>query len=93
MSWFALCHGLCGVSVCRLTASALPGGGWRYVSSSSSGCTCGPQSRCRCERGKPSPGADVGVMGPVPVQMWERWAQSRCRCGKGEFDPSADLQG
>jgi hypothetical protein len=29
MSWYAMCHGLCGVSVCRLTASALPGGGWR----------------------------------------------------------------
>ena len=27
------------------------------------------QSRCRCGRDGPSPGADVGGMGPVPVQM------------------------
>ncbi len=30
-----------------------------------------------------SPGADVAGVGPVPVQMWQGWAQSRCRCGRG----------
>ena len=50
------------------------------------------QSRCRCGRGGPSPGADVGGVGPVPVQigraapvleqMWEG-----CAC------PSADVGG
>ncbi len=29
------------------------------------------QSRCRCGRDGPCPGADVGGVGPVPVQMWE----------------------
>ena len=29
------------------------------------------QSGCRCGRGGPSPGADVGGVGPVPAQMWE----------------------
>ena len=28
------------------------------------------QSRCRCGRREPSPGADVAWVGPVPVQMW-----------------------
>ena len=28
------------------------------------------RSRCRCGRGEPSPGADVGGVSPVPVQMW-----------------------
>ena len=28
------------------------------------------QSRCRCGRGGPSPGADVGGVGPVPAPMW-----------------------
>ena len=31
-----------------------------------------------------SPGADVGGVSPVPVQMWAGRAQSRCRCGRGE---------
>ncbi len=39
------------------------------------------QSRCRCGRGGPSPGADAGGVGPVLVQMREGWAQSRSRCG------------
>ena len=30
------------------------------------------QSRCRCWRGAPSPGADVAGASPVPVQMWQR---------------------
>jgi hypothetical protein len=30
------------------------------------------QSRCRCGRGEPSPGADVAATSPVPVQMWQR---------------------
>jgi hypothetical protein len=29
------------------------------------------QSGCRCGRGEPSPGADVGGVSPVPVQMWQ----------------------
>jgi hypothetical protein len=28
------------------------------------------QSRCRCGRGEPSPGADVAAVSPVPVPMW-----------------------
>ena len=37
----------------------------------------GAQSRCRCGRGEPSPGADsdVAAVGQVPAQMWQRWAQ------------------
>jgi hypothetical protein len=40
-------------------------------------------SRPACPPGGPSPGADVGGVGPVPAQMWARWAQSRRRCGRG----------
>jgi hypothetical protein len=29
------------------------------------------QSRCRCGRGEPSPGADEGGVSPVPALMWE----------------------
>ncbi len=29
------------------------------------------QSRCRCGRGGPSPGADVGGVGAIPEQMWQ----------------------
>ena len=29
------------------------------------------ESRCRCGRGEPSPGADVAGVSPVPVQMWQ----------------------
>jgi hypothetical protein len=38
----------------------------------SCGCWRGEpsQSRCRCGQGQPSPGADVGRVSPVPVQMW-----------------------
>ena len=32
---------------------------------------------------QPCPGADVVRASPVPVQMWQGWAQSRCRCGGG----------
>jgi len=39
----------------------------------------------------PSPGADVGGVSLVPVQMWQRRAQSRCRCGRGELSPGADV--
>jgi hypothetical protein len=34
------------------------------------------QSRYRCGSGKLSPGADVGGVSPVPVQMWQRRASS-----------------
>ncbi len=51
------------------------------------------QSRRRCGRGGPSPGADVGGVDPVLVQMWAGWAQSRCRCGRGEPSPGADVGG
>jgi hypothetical protein len=30
----------------------------------------GAPSRCRCGRSEPGPGADVGGVRPVPVQMW-----------------------
>jgi hypothetical protein len=49
------------------------------------------ESRCRCGRGEPSPGAYVAVVCPVPVQMWEGRAQSRCRCGRGEPSPVVDV--
>jgi hypothetical protein len=50
--------------------------------------------RCRCGRGEPSPGvdagrgepslgADVAGVSPVPVQMWQGWAQSWCCSEKG----------
>jgi hypothetical protein len=42
----------------------------------------GAQSRRRCGRGEPSPGADVGGGSPVPAQMWAGGAQSRRRCGR-----------
>ena len=51
------------------------------------------QSWCRCGRGAPKPGADVGGVSPVLVKIWHGWpvpvrrwqgrVQSRCRCGKG----------
>ena len=51
-------------------------------------CVCGrggrgggAQSQCRCGSGGRSPGADVADVSPVPVQMWQRWAQSRRRWG------------
>jgi hypothetical protein len=44
-------------------------------------------------KGGPSPGADVGGVGPVPAQMWEGRAQSQRRCGRGEPSPSADVGG
>ena len=31
--------------------------------------------------------------GPVPVQMWQGWAQFRCRCGRGRPSPGADVAG
>jgi hypothetical protein len=31
---------------------------------------CIAQSRCRCERGERSPGADVAAVSLVPAQMW-----------------------
>ena len=37
--------------------------------------------------GGPIPSADVAAVGPVPVKMWQGWAQSRCRCGSGELHP------
>jgi hypothetical protein len=61
------------------------------------------QSRCRCGRGEPGPGADAAGVSPVPVQMWQgrarpvqmwlRRARSRCRCGRGEPSPGADVDG
>ena len=48
------------------------------------------QSRRRCGSGELRPGADVAAVGPVPAQMWQRWAQSRRRCGSGA--PSASAQ-
>jgi hypothetical protein len=56
-------------------------------------CALAAQSRCRCGRDEPSPGADVGGMSPVPVQMRQGRAQSRCRCGRGEPSPGADVAG
>jgi hypothetical protein len=44
-----------------------------------------PLSRCRCGTSRPSPIADVGGVGPVPVQMQERWAQSPYRCGTRRY--------
>ena len=41
------------------------------------------QSRCRCGRGEPSPGADVAGVSPVPVQTWT-W---------GEPSPGAHVAG
>jgi len=40
------------------------------------------RSRRRCGRGEPSPGADAGGVGPVPVQMWQY-----------EPNPGADVAG
>ncbi len=40
------------------------------------------QSRCRCGRSEPSPGADVEGVSPVPVQIWA-----------GEPCPGADVAG
>ena len=39
----------------------------------------------------PSPGADVARASPVPVQMWQGWAQSRRICGQGEPSLGADV--
>ena len=38
------------------------------------------QSRRRCGRGQPSPGADVAGVSPaaVPVRIWDRWAKCWC---------------
>ncbi len=38
------------------------------------------QSRCGCGRGEPSPGADVGLVRPVPVQLWEGEPSPDCKC-------------
>ena len=41
-------------------------------------CRCGrggpAESQCRCGRGGSSLTADVAGVGPVPAQMWQRWA-------------------
>jgi hypothetical protein len=55
------------------TPSALPWG-----QSCSSYNYTGRPSRRRCGRGGPSPGADVGGVGPVPAQMWAGWAEHWC---------------
>jgi hypothetical protein len=39
------------------------------------------QSRRRCGRGEPSPGADVGGASPVPAQMWDGCTALCARCG------------
>jgi hypothetical protein len=41
----------------------------------------------------PGPGADVGGVSPVPVQMWAGGVRSRCKCGRGEPGPGADVGG
>ncbi len=46
----------------------------------------GAQSRRRCGRGGPSPGADVGGVGPVPAEMWRRY-------GRDGPSPGADVGG
>ena len=40
------------------------------------------ESRRRCGRVEPGPGADVAGASPVPVQMWQGRAKSWCRCGR-----------
>jgi hypothetical protein len=45
-------------------------------------CTGLSARHSRCRRGEPSPGADVGGVSPVSVQMWAGRAQSRSRCGR-----------
>ena len=51
------------------------------------------QSRCRCGRGEPSPGADVAGVSPVLVQMWQGRAPSQPSCGRGEPSPSPVVAG
>jgi hypothetical protein len=42
-----------------------------------------PLSRCSCVRGGPSPSADVGGVGRVPVQMWEGESSPGSDAGRG----------
>ena len=51
------------------------------------------QSRCRCGRGEPSPGADVAGASHVLAQMWKGWAQPRHRSDSGKPSPGADVAG
>ncbi len=51
------------------------------------------ESRRRCGRGGPSPGADVAGVSPVPAQMWQGWAESRRRCGSRERGVGACVGG
>ena len=48
------------------------------------------QSRCDLAGVRPVP-VTWGGASPVPVQMWQAWAQSRRRCWRGEPSPGADI--
>jgi hypothetical protein len=47
------------------------------------------QSRRRCGQGEPSPGADVGVVSPVPVQMWQEASAVPAQTWQTTFQPAA----
>jgi hypothetical protein len=50
------------------------------------------QSRCRCGRGGPSPGADVAGVSAVSAQMWRGRAQFQGRCGRGCVKSRSNLK-
>ena len=56
-------------------------------------CQGWAESRRRCARGGPSPGADVPGASRVLAQMWQARAESRRRCARREPSPGADVPG
>ena len=51
------------------------------------------QSRCRCGRDEPSPGAHVSGLRPVPMQMWAGASSVPVQMRQGETRPGAVWQG
>jgi hypothetical protein len=72
----------CGTPV-RARASRVPAQMWQG----------GAQSRRRCGRGEPSPGADVAGGSPVPAQMWAGVSEPSTAFGGRRFRGSAEWSG
>ena len=68
---------------CRLARRSLAGRSMEATREINAAGIEGASPRRRCGRAERSPGADVGAVSRVPVQMWKERAQTRCRCGTG----------
>jgi hypothetical protein len=87
------------ISACRPTPATSAPGLRRRCGTPAQMWQAWAQSRCRCGRGEPSPGADVGWVSLVPAQMWQgvspvpaqMWR--RCRCTRSnQHSPSAHVR-